>query len=99
MKADVMIECVLLTPIDELLAVDDSEDVEVWIVNSAGEEQLCGKLSDYNLYTEVPCKKVGNQIIVTRPGSSVTLAMAGLSILSNCECSYSSLNPALISRA
>jgi len=56
-------------------------------VNSAGEEKLCGKLSDYNLYTEVPCKKVGNQIIVKRPGSGMTLAMAGASILSNCDCS------------
>ncbi len=56
-------------------------------MNSAGEKQICATLSDYNLYTEVPCKKVGNQIIVTRPGSSMTLAMAGLSILSNCDCS------------
>ena len=56
-------------------------------MNSAGEEQLCGTLSDYNIYKEVPCKKVGNQIIVKRPGNSMTLAMAGLSILSNCDCS------------
>ena len=65
-------------------------------MNSAGDKQLCGELPDYNLYTEVPCKKVGNQIIVIRPGSLMILAMAGASILSNCDCSISSLNPALI---
>jgi hypothetical protein len=56
-------------------------------MNSSGEEQLCGILSDYNFYTEVPCNKVGNQIIVKKPGSSMTIAMASASILSNCDCS------------
>jgi hypothetical protein len=62
-------------------------NIEVSIVNSAGKEQLCGTLYNYNNYTEVPCKKVGNQIIVKRPGNSMTLAMAGVSILSDCDCS------------
>jgi hypothetical protein len=53
-------------------------------------------LADYNAYTEVPCNKVGNKIIVKRPGSNMILAMAGLSILSSCDCSESSFNPALI---
>ena len=59
------------------------------IVNSAGEKQICATLSDYTKDTEVPCKNVGNKIIVTRPGSgpNYALATAGLSILSNCECS------------
>jgi hypothetical protein len=36
---------------------------------------------------------VGNKIIVTRPGNDMTLAMAGISILSDCDCSTSSFNP------
>jgi hypothetical protein len=52
-------------------------------------------LTDYNTYTEVPCNIVGNQIIVKKPGAGTTLAMAGLSILSDCACSLSSFNPAL----
>ncbi len=70
--------------------------MEVWIKNIAGVEQLCGTLADYNTYTEVPCNKVGNQIIVKRLGTSMTLAMAGLSILSDCDCAITSFNPALI---
>jgi hypothetical protein len=38
---------------------------------------------------------VGNKIIVKRPGSSMTLATAGLSILSDCDCNTSSFNPVL----
>ena len=85
-----MIELVIITPSDQWgsLGVTNWQwNIEVSIVNSAGEKQLCATLSDYNFYTEVPCKKVGNQIIVTRPGPNKVLAMAGLSILSNCECS------------
>jgi hypothetical protein len=57
------------------------------IVNSAGEKQICGKLSDYNTYTEVPCKKVGNQNIIRKQGSlTIPLSMASTSILSYCDC-------------
>jgi hypothetical protein len=68
--------------------------VEVWIGDVAGTETQCGGLiADYNTYTEVPCNKVGNKIIVKRPGTSITLAMAGISILSDCNCSLSSFDP------
>jgi hypothetical protein len=61
--------------------------VEVWIGDVAGTERLCGTLTDYNTYTEVPCNMVGNKIIVKKTGIGVTLAMAGVSILSACDCS------------
>ena len=61
-------------------------------------QQLCGNLADYNTYTEVSCNKVGNQIIAKKSTLGLTdvLAMAGLSILSSCDCTKSSFNRALI---
>ena len=64
-------------------------------MNASGVQELCGTLADYNTYKEVPCNKVGNQIIIKRPGSSKTLSMAGLGIMSDCDCSQSSFDPAL----
>ena len=56
-------------------------------MNASGVQELCGTLADYNTYKEVPCNKVGNQIIIKRPGSSKTLPMAGPGIMSDCDCS------------
>jgi hypothetical protein len=66
-------------------------------MNASGLQELCGTLADYNNYKEVPCNKVGNQIIIKRPGSSKTLSMAGPGIFSNCDCSQSSFDPLLFS--
>jgi hypothetical protein len=40
---------------------------------------------------------IGNKVIVKRPGSNMILSMAGLGILSSCDCSKSLLDPKLIS--
>ena len=45
----------------------------------------------------MPCNKAGNKIIAKKTGSNMTLAMAGFSILSSCDCLKSSFEPALIS--
>ncbi len=52
-------------------------------------------MGDYNKYKELPCNKVGDQIIIKRLGSNTALAMAGLGIMSACDCASTSFDPAL----
>ena len=99
LNADVLIDAVILTPIDKAFANLLQTDVEVFITNAAGEQSLCGTLPDYNTYKEVPCNKIGNKIVVKRLGVNVALAMAGLSILSSCDCTKTTFDKTLIYKA
>jgi len=94
-----MIDTVIIIAIDHNVGghgvIDFHKGVEVLVKPMTGQEQSCGSLADYNTYKELSCKKVGSTVIFKRPGSNKVLTMGGIGVLADCECSGSSLNPAL----